>query len=93
VPTRRRKASDAGEQPEGRDVRSGSALIRGNNGHQLVWHAAQVKRLVEKGEDPDRFLRRHGADPQQEPAVVVDEGDEVGRSAPDRSRRGNRTGP
>jgi hypothetical protein len=31
VPTRRRKAAGAGEQPEGRDVRSGTALIRGNS--------------------------------------------------------------
>jgi hypothetical protein len=46
-------------------------------GHELVRHPAQLDRLLEQGEDPDRLLRRDGADPEEEPAVVVDEGDEV----------------
>lgn len=46
-------------------------------GHQVVGYPAQLDRLFEQAEDPDRLLGGHGADPPQEAAVVVDEGDEV----------------
>jgi len=38
---------------------------------------AQLDRLLEQAEDPDRLLGRDGSDPGQESAVVVDQGGEV----------------